>query len=153
SNEIAVFAMVKGGGVTQGVKGGGVTQGVKGGGVTQGVKGGGVTQGVKDMEVLGPVRRKRIVETEAYFPELKLRRSCWYDFITKVWSRILVDAEPAGLDLRYSAEQCARNLNTLLRPLPPLGLDAGDAIQPLAKLNGGDDAHMPAVLNKPKLKA
>lgn len=66
------------------------------------------------------VRRKMIGDTEQYYtdPEYKFGKATkWYDFIQCEWSRILAERERSALDIRYSAEQCAKNL---LRPYQPL---------------------------------
>jgi hypothetical protein len=59
------------------------------------------------------VRRALIADTEAYYrdPEFELGTMGWYDFIAQDWCRILVENEPENLDLRYSAQQLAQNLN------------------------------------------
>jgi len=56
------------------------------------------------------VRQWLIEDTEDYYPQLKFAQATgWYKFIRNQWSRILAENE-ANLDFRYSAQQCAENL-------------------------------------------
>lgn len=81
-------------------------------------------------DILGRMRRRRIEETEFYYPDLKLSKETrWDEFIRHGWSRWLAeDAEAIArsspetdlselLDQRYSAQQCALNLLSLCRDL------------------------------------
>lgn len=57
------------------------------------------------------IRRQLIVDTEEYYGDLALAAATyWYRFIQQVWSRILAASLPHELDLRYSAQQSAMNL-------------------------------------------
>src|SRR5262249_47163754 len=100
-------------------------------------------------DVLDQVRRQRIEETELYYGDLELsKKTHWHEFIEHHWSRCLAeDAEEQvkvlpdqdaseALDLRYSAQQCALNLLSLVRKLerkkhePPGGSPGGSGLSP-----------------------
>jgi len=60
---------------------------------------------------LQSIRRGLVLDTEAYYADLFLAiDTCWYEFIAKVWTRVLTRRVPTELDLRYSAQQAAVNL-------------------------------------------
>jgi hypothetical protein len=62
-------------------------------------------------EYLMSARRDLILETESYYPDLKLASATkWYDFITQVWTRALIEKVPADLDYHYSAQQSWTNV-------------------------------------------
>lgn len=64
------------------------------------------------------VRRQLIVDTESYYEHLRLSQdTCWYYFIAKLWSKILVDLAPEKLDVFYSAQQGAVNACKKLKPI------------------------------------
>jgi len=74
-------------------------------------------------EYLMCVRRDLILDTESYYPDLKLAREThWYDFITDVWTRALMKKVPADLDYHYSAQQSWMNVTggpvTIANPCP-----------------------------------
>src|SRR5215472_6643830 len=60
------------------------------------------------------IRRKIIKDTEDYYRDKQhfkfAEATGWYEFIRRVWCRILAEKEPDELDVRYSAQQCAANL-------------------------------------------
>lgn len=65
--------------------------------------------------VLLCARRQLIIDTEEYYGDLALSvTTCWYRFIQQVWSRVLTATLPHELDLRYSAQQSAVNLQRTL---------------------------------------
>ena len=56
-------------------------------------------------------RIARIEDLEADFDQLtEFKNTNWMQFIKQGWSRILTAEEPENLDLRYSAQQAAKNL-------------------------------------------
>jgi len=56
-------------------------------------------------------RRDLILDTESYYARLRLAdETKWYDFITEVWTRALMDRLPADLDYHYSAQQSWMNV-------------------------------------------
>jgi len=79
-------------------------------------------------EIQYAVRREIIRDTEHYYKqdEFTFAESDWYDFIRSEWSRILAEREKHQLDLRYSAEQCATNLLSIVeRPAEKVKRAAG----------------------------
>src|SRR5262249_38709518 len=53
-----------------------------------------------------------IEDVEKDYNSLRLSKETgWFEFITKGWSRILTAEVPKDLDLHYSGELCAVNLN------------------------------------------
>jgi Clostripain family len=63
------------------------------------------------IEYLMVARRDLILDTESYYPNLKLAKETgWYDVITQVWTRALMKKVPADLDYHYSAQQSWMNV-------------------------------------------
>ena len=127
--DIENFHLIKGAGGSQGDtigKGAGGSQGDtigKGAGGSQGDTIGKSAAIVNDAasEIQYAVRREIIRDTERYYKKkdkFTFAESGWYDFIRSQWSRILADREKHQLDLRYSAEQCARNLLSIAERAP-----------------------------------
>ena len=78
------------------------------------VKGGMLTgfKGYSDMlngaatEYLMCARRGLILDTESYYEGLQMASAThWYDFITEVWTKVLIKTAAAELDFHYSAQQ------------------------------------------------
>jgi hypothetical protein len=64
--------------------------------------------------VLYSVRWQLIKDTENYYPELEFAKTGWYDFIQRDWSTILAKHRAHQINVRYSAEQCAINLFSIV---------------------------------------
>jgi hypothetical protein len=63
------------------------------------------------------LREELILDTECYYDKLAFAAGTfWYDFITEVWTRILIEFESGTLDVRYSAVQSA--INAIRKPKP-----------------------------------
>jgi len=64
------------------------------------------------------VRRQMIKDIETYYRDTHFgfaQDTNWYQFIQQGWSRILAQKEPANLDTRYLAQQCVKNLLTIIQ--------------------------------------
>ena len=84
---------------------------VKGGIGTRGAKGFSDALNGAAAEYLMCARRSLILDTEGYYGRLKMARdTSWYSFITKVWTRALIETAPAELDFHYSAQQAWMNV-------------------------------------------
>ena len=76
-----------------------------------------------EIEYMMSIRRELILDTESYYPRLKLHEETnWYAFITEVWTRALMKKIPADLDYHYSAQQSwmnvARGPVNIAKPCP-----------------------------------
>ena len=61
------------------------------------------------------VRRQMIKDIEKNYQGSQFEQDTgWYKFIQQGWSRILTQKEPEQLDTRYLAEQCNKNLLTVI---------------------------------------
>ena len=69
-------------------------------------------------DILNKSRAVAIAQIENYYVKLELTKPTrWLEFIRVGWSRCLIQEEPLQLDIRYSGQQCAIQLESYLSQL------------------------------------